>query len=285
MRSHSEGVRSAVLDSVLPTTVDQLSQRGTVEQLERVLGLLAETCAADPTCNSAYPNPLGDLDAVVAKYEADPFEGEITNPVTGRRVPITVTGQDIVGGAYQAFYDTTLIPLLPLFTRQLLAGETGIIPPLAERALQDGTAQAEGMAESVNCSDTARIRAEADSADIAALVAEHPTWEQFIGTEGSSCDRWDVEPAPDGFNDPVRSDIRTLVLAGEFDPTTPPGWSKAAAEKLSNATYVEFPGLGHVTLYAHDCPVAIFSSFLDEPNRAVDTTCVDQMPGVKFTTP
>lgn len=36
-----------------------------------------------------------------------------------------------------------------------------------------------------------------------------------------------------------------LVMAGELDPAAPPATLKPLAEKLPNATYLEFPGTGH----------------------------------------
>jgi pimeloyl-ACP methyl ester carboxylesterase len=42
-----------------------------------------------------------------------------------------------------------------------------------------------------------------------------------------------------------RLDVPTLVIGGEFDQATPPALTKAVAEKVSGARYVEFKGCGH----------------------------------------
>jgi pimeloyl-ACP methyl ester carboxylesterase len=93
-----------------------------------------------------------------------------------------------------------------------------------------------------------------------------------------SCKDFGVASAPAGFNDAVRSDIPTLVLAGEYDPVAPPENSKHASESLSHSTFVLFPGMGHGEVFASpECPEIIFRAFLAAPTATVDTTCVASM--------
>lgn len=42
-----------------------------------------------------------------------------------------------------------------------------------------------------------------------------------------------------------RLDVPTLVIGGEFDQATPPALTKAIADKIPNARYVELKGCGH----------------------------------------
>ena len=71
----------------------------------------------------------------------------------------------------------------------------------------------------------------------------------------------------------MRSDIPTLILAGEFDPITPPSSGTAVAANLSNATFVEFPAVGHGLLLEGDCAKSIINAFLDGEDTP-DTSCV-----------
>jgi pimeloyl-ACP methyl ester carboxylesterase len=69
-----------------------------------------------------------------------------------------------------------------------------------------------------------------------------------------------------------------LVLAGEYDPQTPPDNSRHAAESLSHSTFVLFPGMGHAEIFAKpECPEIIFRAFLADPTAKVDTSCVAAM--------
>ena len=89
-----------------------------------------------------------------------------------------------------------------------------------------------------------------------------------------TCDIWQVGQADPIENQPVVSDIPTLVLAGNFDPATPPSWSKSAADYLSNGYYYQFPNGGHGEIDAGDCPVSIALAFLSDPNTAPDGSCI-----------
>ncbi len=74
----------------------------------------------------------------------------------------------------------------------------------------------------------------------------------------------------------VRSDIPTLIVAGQYDPITSPAWGELVAKTLSASAFVEFPGQGHGQFVA-ECPRSIRSAFLADPSRPPDTTCVAAM--------
>jgi pimeloyl-ACP methyl ester carboxylesterase len=97
------------------------------------------------------------------------------------------------------------------------------------------------------------------------------------GSAGA-CPAWPVRPAPRSFNQPVSSRIPTLVLAGEWDPSTPPTWGRRAASHLSQSYFVEFPGLGHVVTRTSSCAQSLLQAFVAQPRTAPDETCVHQLP-------
>ncbi|MDH3296355.1 MAG: alpha/beta hydrolase, partial [Acidimicrobiia bacterium] len=99
------------------------------------------------------------------------------------------------------------------------------------------------------------------------------------------CQAWDLPPQPPAADHVVRSDIPTLVMAGSFDPITPPSWSRATADNLVNSTYVEFPGHGHSIGSANPCAAQLEAAFLDDPAARLDTGCVATTPGPSFVLP
>lgn len=277
MRAHPEGVRSAVIDSVYPLTVGG-GPETVVASAERAFAKLYAGCAADPACDAAFPDVEQAVADVVAAYNADPHESVITDPLTGRRRPIAITGNDIVAGLFQALYDAALIPLLPSIIDQLRARQTGIIDVFAADGISGAVEAHEALTQSVECSDRAAF-----PEDYAEAVAEHPEYAGLVSP--SVCEAWDVQPAPPGFNDPVTSDIATLVLAGEYDPITPPADSRGAADALGNATYVEFPGIGHGAVRSHECADGIFHAFLEAPGAPLDTSCAPTTGPPAWVTP
>jgi hypothetical protein len=84
---------------------------------------------------------------------------------------------------------------------------------------------------------------------------------------------WKVPAAPDAMHQPVVSSIPTLLISGSFDTLTSLAGAEAAAAKLSNATIISIPGIGHAVSPASPCAQVVVVSFLADP-AARDTSCV-----------
>ena len=80
----------------------------------------------------------------------------------------------------------------------------------------------------------------------------------------------------------MTSDIPTLILAGEFDPITPPYWGRVAAETLNTHYFYEFPGHGHGIMRSDRCGFEIGLQFLNDPYTEPDSSCLDEIGGVIF---
>lgn len=88
-----------------------------------------------------------------------------------------------------------------------------------------------------------------------------------------TCSYWGVTAAGPIETQPVQSVIPTLVLAGEFDPITPPVWALEAAVGLSAAQVVIIPGAGHSVIDSGECAQSLGIAFLNNPTAALDTSC------------
>ena len=75
-----------------------------------------------------------------------------------------------------------------------------------------------------------------------------------------------------------------LVASGELDPITPPRYGRLVAEHLSNSQVVEARGLAHGALVPTECTRDLTVSFLEDPRRALDTSCLDRLPPTSFIT-
>ena len=283
MRQHPEGVRSAVIDSVVPMDVG-VGAPETVASFEHVKRVLFDGCAADAACHAAYPNLEADTAAVIAAMNATPYTGTVMNPTLHRPTPIAITGADAAAGLFNALYDSDVIPQLPNLIEQLKGGTIGpIIDQLTVQAFEQVNGAAEAQTAAVDCRDRGSF---VHPEDDRRALQEHPDDSTLLLFTSVSCDSFGVAPAPKEFNEPVRSDIPTLVLADEYDPVTPPEQSKHAAETLSHSTYVEFPGLGHGAVFSgRQCPVGLFRSFLADPAAPLDTRCVSVMGAPKWAVP
>jgi pimeloyl-ACP methyl ester carboxylesterase len=100
----------------------------------------------------------------------------------------------------------------------------------------------------------------------------------------AECVLWGVVAATALENEPVVSDIPTLLLSGAYDPITPPSWGEEAAAHLRRSTHVVFRDMGHGTLDVRPCPTQIALAFLANP-AALDTSCADRLRPPKFWVP
>jgi pimeloyl-ACP methyl ester carboxylesterase len=283
MRAHPEGVRSVTIDSVLPTDVSGGAADASAA-FERVKRVFFDGCAKDERCHAAFPDLEADTNALTGALDASPHHSTIENPTLHRQTPIVITGADASAGLFDAFYNTDLIPQLPGIIEQLKAGTAGaIIDQLAIRGIDFVNGAAEVQTAAVDCYDRANL---ARPDDDARALRDHPDSSTLLLFGAVKCADFGVTAAPKSFNEPVRSDIPTLVLGDEYDPVTPPEQSQHASESLSHSTFVKFPGLGHGAVFAGpECPKVIFRAFLADPATKPDTSCVASMGPPKWAVP
>jgi pimeloyl-ACP methyl ester carboxylesterase len=278
LRRHPEGVRSAVIDSVIPTD-EPAGASQHLKVAERALAKLFSGCASDPKCSAAYPTLEDDFDALVEEWNAQPFEVTATDP-TGQPRQLVITGDDLVAAVWNAMYNNNVIPLLPSLVGQLRArGEVAgtFVPQLVAAGVNQLTVGAEAMGSAVICADRQRLI----GPDQDKVIADNPRFAGLLSlrTREDACDVMRVKSVPAAFNQPVRSNVPVLVYGDEYDPVTPPENSRRAARTLDNSTFVATHGLGHGVTRKSECTLEIFGAFLTDPTTPVDITCASDMLG------
>jgi pimeloyl-ACP methyl ester carboxylesterase len=135
----------------------------------------------------------------------------------------------------------------------------------------------EGMFFSVECSEEIHFNNENDvlaqSEEIPELIRT-PLTDTSINSI-SDCNSWDVAESGEIENQPVISDIPTLVLSGVYDPVTPYQWGEEAQSYLPNSWHYIFPNVGHGALDTQDCANLIVLSFLEQPLQQPYDSCID----------
>ncbi|MDZ7728517.1 MAG: alpha/beta fold hydrolase [Dehalococcoidia bacterium] len=284
MREYPDGIRSAVLDSAYPLEADLYES--TPGNVDRALTALFESCASDDACSETYPNLEATFLETVEALNAEPAPVEVPSPLTGTTREGVMTGHDLVGLVFQSLYATPLIPYLPEIIVNAAEGE------LSTGGLLLGTFMAQlefsniGMQLSVQCREetpfgNAEAAAEAaDEVGLGGFFAASPNLGPRIY---EICEEWDAGEAPPEADEPVASDIPTLVFAGSHDPITPPSWGADVAESLSNGALIEFPATGHGVATSHDCAEAIMFAFLSDPSTEPDTGCIGDIGAPVYT--
>jgi hypothetical protein len=93
------------------------------------------------------------------------------------------------------------------------------------------------------------------------------------------CAFWKVERAVPETYTPLRTNVPTLVVAGQFDQITPPAYGRNVARHATRGQYVEVAGVGHSPLLgAGVCGLGILNAFVAAPTARVDTSCLPPTP-------
>ena len=275
LRDHPEGVRSVLLDSVQPTDVPEYD--GLVAGLQSAWSRLVDTCADDAECAAAHPDLDTALVDAAARLDEQPLEVTATHPDTGEPVELRLTGDDLVSAVLNALYDPQAIRYVPLLVERFAAGDADVARPVADLAISELTESALGLYYSMQCAEMVPLTEPEDAAaDAAALTGRPVTRFLWLGSDLDICRAWDVPTRPEAAA-PVVSEVPVLVMAGQYDPITPPAHGQALAGRLGNATYVEVPGQGHAPSLQGDCAPAIAVAFLDDPGSAPDTSCLARL--------
>jgi pimeloyl-ACP methyl ester carboxylesterase len=287
LHRYPEGIRSVVLQSASLLTESRYEHDP--EHAVRALEVMFKDCAADPACASAYPDLEGRFYDLFHRLNAEPVSFEIRDTSWGEPITMTVSGKDLLGWMVtDAFYGPARPPYrtayLPLLIDLVEKGDTDLLYPWARdqlRGLSGDSRWARGLYYAVSCqNDAPAVTAE----EMATQASAYPELDGYVrhARELEICALWDLPPAPPLATAPVRSDIPTLILAGAYDPITPPEWGQAAAEGLENSYYYEFPSAGHSVNTDNDCLQEILTAFLKDPTSAPDASCLTSMPGPGF---
>ncbi len=278
LRDHPSGVRSAILDSVLPLQVDAKASRP--ENAARAFRLLFDRCAADQRCNDSYPDLEARFYALAEQWDQAPVTVTARLP-NGDAVAVRLTGIDVYTALFDSLYSTDFLPYIPRMIARATDGDDeqlatqaiiGKLRPLSTISL--------GMAYSMFCANEGSFPPAERTATDERLRGLRGDFGDFA----TMCGVWDVERTPPLQNEPVTSDIPTLLLAGEFDPATPPDYAYLAAETLSNTTVAVFPQHGHavLTVSRANCQREVILHFLSNPSQPLDTHCTERIPAIRW---
>jgi len=285
MREHPQGVRSVVLDGVVPPPV--AVPGFTWESAKNSLDSIFAACAAQPACAARYPNNAATFDSLVNQLEATPVSTQVTLPNGGPTVNVVLDGGTLMNWLIAASHDA---PNIPLNLDELAHNQPQAIALAWAAANIKSQSQygkfGYGFTYSVFCSEWVPYETVADQIQQAvdafptfpASVQEQPPQFTFIR---ELCDAWNVPQAPASVRAVTKSSIPTLVMSGSFDAATGPQLGTYAAQTLSNSTVVVLNGVAHGT-FVNPCGASVEISFWDNP-AASDTSCVPSVQPRPFT--
>jgi pimeloyl-ACP methyl ester carboxylesterase len=284
LRDHPEGIRSVILDSSYPLEVDLFSSMGA--GFDRALTVLFQACEDDPACAARFPDLEAVFYEITTALNQDPVMTQSSSLTTGETLDVLIDGDIFMGLVFQSLYNASVIPNLPQMIYDAHEGEFGLASLLVVAFVESADNVSTGMNLSVQCSEELPF---VEPGTVEAASQDFPRLQEFLlsGVDTSeavfdTCSIWNVTPRDEFENQAVSSDIPTLVMAGEYDPITPPAWGQLVAENLPNSLFIEFPSVGHGASVSDPCATEIALAFVDNPDQAPDDSCIAQMGGPIF---
>lgn len=277
MRTDPVGLTGAVLDSVYPIDLDV--DAGIAGSAASSLAELDSACAADPGCAQIQPDVTGTLEDLMARLAAEPITVALGPGETsaGEAVEVLIDGEVLAGMVFRFMYSESRLRYVP-----------GVLEGLD----REDQATARWLARSVVDISLSSIRANDDGTWFAVQCADRlpftsgppsglDDFPEAIADPGLAelCEPWPREPADPNLVDPVVSDLPTLLVGGQFDPITPPGYALEVAGGLDSSTVAIRPGRAHGVWFGDECVAAMIDSFMLDPGAPVDITCAaDPVP-------
>ncbi len=279
MRAYGDSgtIRSVVLDSVFPPQVNIYADWGV--NADRVFSLIFERCAALENCNSDYPDLKARFYGLVDALNGEPMTIFVNDRINRTVLEAPFDGDDLIGISFVMAYGSENIINFPKMIRELENGNSAILNEFLAYYLYQPAIYSEGMQLSVNCFEELPFNTVAEVQETAenlppqiGRIAERDVID-FLAL----CEAWGVETAEAIENEPVVSDIPTLILAGDYDPITPPYYGMETAEWLSRSFYFEFEGLSHSVAFSSRCGMDMAAAFLDLPDVPPDASCMERL--------
>lgn len=265
-----QAIRSIVLDSPVPNSI----KLGNIfaRNLDDALALQFALCTKAVACKDKLGDPRAELDALLAKLRAQPVNVSYRDAITGEQKQELLRAETVAGLVRMYAYMPAASALLPKLIHEANAGRYEDLMALAQMMsgnLQDSMAM--GMQMSVICSE------DGDSMLARAEDANTVLGNQMPQGMAAMCKAWPKGQVPVDFNKPLSTTVPALVIAGEFDPVTPPRYGEEIVKTLPNGRLFVLRGQGHSVIGA-GCMPKLFAQFVEKADaRALDGKCLDKL--------
>lgn len=263
MRDFPNKVRSAVLTSILAPETDFFNT--SLENLEKSLFSILELCEHNEDCNGQYPDLKKRLLQTLKELQTHPLHLDYEDKA------LVLNTQDALVLLFMNLYDRHSIGNIPLLIDALESGE----PEPLRKAIKN----IENIYNFINWSMNYSVMVY-EELPFYDEVAMEKSAKQSIIIEFDSVSfdlsdkivaNWHSFRATDIENQPVISEIPTLMTSGGLDHVTPPSNATWALKHLKNGYGIVFPDEGHNII--NPCFFQIAEDFLNDPSHKPNTDC------------
>jgi pimeloyl-ACP methyl ester carboxylesterase len=263
-------IRSVVLDSTVPNMLVLGSEHA--RNLESAMRAEFALCTRNQRCDQNFGDTYQTLYRLRDHLRGHPEQVAMRDPNTFEPTRLTMSAPDLAGIVRMYLYSPLTASLLPLMLHE--ADHGNYEPLLSQKKLLSDSLGAEissGMELSVICSEDADLMTPRPE-DVQTLIGN-----AMIDRIREACSVWPKGQRPDDFHQPWTSSAPVLVLAGQYDPVTPPAYGQEVLKTLSHARLLLAPGQGH-SVVAAGCMPRLVSQFVDELQpEQIDAECLKEL--------
>lgn len=265
------GIRSLVLAG--PISREQKFYQDYSANFIRSLNLVFENCKNDPGCNERFP----DLKSLYLSLLQELSQNPLT--VTVNRKDFIINSSDLALMVHQMLYNRRTIGSIPSFLTAFSEGdqdviESGIYPLFYLSGIVDF-----GMYMSTQAFDEGWYDITSEFLKGEKEFPETRYGMAFHNGEIRITPSWHSERYSISY-EPEKIQLPTLILAGEYDPVTPPSYGQYISEQLPDSHYYTVPGRGHAL--SDRCSNSVILSFLENPHKEPESICLENMPKIRF---
>lgn len=264
-------IRSAILDSNVPIGYPINAELST--NFSNSLNNVLADCATDPDCNEKYPQLKMRYKTFLQDIDKNPLE-----IITAKGDSIHFGRDSANGILYYMLYRRMLYPYIPLVIESMINKNKGAILKYyaftgnndSSTTLSSGqyvfpliyTYDAKLMRDKVKSLLDTTIYEDAEF-----ILDEN--FRDFYYT--------DNRIVPDSLTIlPIKTDVPSLILAGSYDPITPPAWSESVRPSFKNHYYFNVPKVGHGVIM-QPCGTEMALSFLNNPEKEPENICQKEL--------
>ncbi|WP_426701122.1 alpha/beta hydrolase [Rhodanobacter sp. Col0626] len=263
-------VRSVVLDSTVPNSL--ALGEDFARNLDDALKAQFARCTAELACKKQFGDPDQTLYQLRDALRANPHEVSFRDPQSYQTVKRVLNENALASVVRMFAYTPATAALLPLSIDAAAHGDVG--PLLGQAKILSGELSelaGSGMQYAVICSEDADLLAPRPQ-DAGTILGT-----RMVDGLKAFCSAWPKGTRPSDFHQPLKTDKPVLMLAGQYDPVTPPRYAEEVAKGLPNARVLVLKGQAH-SVMAAGCAPQLIQHFVEKPDpKALDAGCLDRL--------
>jgi pimeloyl-ACP methyl ester carboxylesterase len=277
MKMFPDAVESCVLWS--PTTIYSRMPLYHAQFAQESLEKLFEDCKADSLCSRSFPNINEEFNTLHARGIEKPFRYKSE----GEEKEITIPWYAFHTKIRSLMYSPYGLRRLPYIIHESSKGNWEPFISLFPEGSSYDDFLAEGLYLCVTCTEDVPF---ISNEEVVSLTKDTFLGDYRVAQQRQACANWISGVVPEGFFEPLVSDIPTLIFSGYFDPVTPPSMAEQILRTLSNGHLITIAGMSHLYdgLANPGCFDRIVVDFFDNPSVKPNGDCTKQMmPGEYWT--